>query len=284
MSGWFAFPDGARAERIRTARIAMFSVEAGNGPPVVLIHGLGWDSSLWFPTVAELAPAHRVIAADTRGHGETDKPDGPYSITQFAEDWAALLDLLGVRNAVVVGLSQGGMIAQALALTRPDLVGSLVLAATSCRSHPDSRANMETRIVALAEAGPEAAARVAADSIFSRAWRETHAQEFARFLHWRCLAPVAPLTAAMRSVYGYDLSDELPRIAVPTLVVAGDADTLIPPVASQQIATLIPHAELQLLPGVGHIIPVEAPDAFSHLLRKFLQRGPTRLQTMEASQ
>ena len=181
MSGWFPFPDAARAERIRTDRLTMFVVEAGSGvgagegPPVVLIHGLGWDSSLWYPTMSRLASRHRVIAADTRGHGETDKPDGPYSIAGFAADWAALLDRLQVKQACVVGLSQGGMVAQALALVRPDLVSRLVLVATVCRSNPAARDHMEARILALADAGPEAAARVAADSIFSPAWRAENA-------------------------------------------------------------------------------------------------------------
>jgi 3-oxoadipate enol-lactonase len=282
MTGWFAFPDQARAARIRTPRIAMFCVEAGQGPPVVLIHGLGWDCSLWYPTFDLLAPHHRVIAADTRGHGESDKPDGPYTISGFAEDWAGLLDQLGVSGASVVGLSQGGMVAQVLALARPDLVASLVLVATSCSSHPDARANMEARIAALADAGPEAAARVAAESIFSPAWRRRNPDAMERFMHWRCLAPAAPLTAAMRAVYGFDLSAELPTIRVPTLVLSGGADTLIPPVAQRAIASLIPGAELHVLPDVGHMIPVEAPETFSRLLQEFLRGGTVRPHTMPA--
>jgi 3-oxoadipate enol-lactonase len=250
MSGWFPFPDGAVAARVHTPRLSMFCVDGGSGPPVVLLHGLGWDSSLWFPTLTQLSIQHRAIAADTRGHGESDKPDGPYSIAQFADDWAALLDHLRVRKATLVGLSQGGMVAQALAISRPDLVARLVLVATSCRTHPDAKANMEARIAALGDAGPEAAAQVAAGSIFSAAWRHHHPEELARFLHWRCLAPAGPLTAAMRAVYGFDLSRGLPAIRVPTLVVAGSGDTLIPPAASHQIADLIPGAELHLLPDV----------------------------------
>ena len=284
MTGWFAFPDHASAVRIRTARLAMFCVEAGKGPPVVCIHGLGWDSSLWYPTMAQLAPRHRVIAADTRGHGDSDKPEGPYTIAHFAEDWAALLDRLEVRAATIVGLSQGGMIAQALALARPDLVSRLVLVATACGSHPDARANMEARIAALASAGPEAAARVAADSIFSAPWRQQNPTELARFLTWRCLAPAAPLTAAMRAVYDFDLSGALPSLRVPTLVLTGEADTLIPPPASRQIAALVPGAVLRELPGVGHMIPVEAPREFHRHLHDFLHGDPGRAHRMEAMQ
>lgn len=271
MTGWFPFPDGARAERIRTDRLSMFTVQAGKGPSVVLIHGLGWDSSLWYPTITQFAPGHRVIAADTRGHGETDKPDGSYTIAGFAADWAALLDRLHITQACIVGLSQGGMIAQALALARPDLVSRLVLAATACRSHPAARDNMEARIAALADAGPEAAARVAADSIFSPAWRAANPADLARFIAWRCLAPAAPLTAAMRAVYDFDLSQDLPSLAVPTLVLSGTADTLTKPDAQQEIANLIPGAGLHSIEGAGHMIPVEAQGQFAERLDRFLR-------------
>ncbi len=272
MSFWFPFPDNAQAQRVRTDRLSMFTVQSGDGRPMVMLHGLGWDSSLWFPTMAQLAPEYRAVAADTRGHGQTDKPDGPYSIDMFAQDWAALLDRLDVTRATVIGLSQGGMVAQALALARPDLVGRLVLVATACRTHASGRANMESRLAAMADAGAEAAARVAAESVFSAAWREANPEELARFIHWRCLAPAAPLTAAMRAVYDFDLSADLPRIAVPTLIVSGGADTLTKPAAMHEIAGLIPGAELVSIPGAGHIIPVEAPGAFAAHLQDFLRR------------
>ncbi len=227
--------------------------------------------------MSQLASRYRVIAADTRGHGETDKPDGPYSIAGFAADWAALLDRLQVKQACVVGLSQGGMVAQALALERPDLVSRLVLVATACRSHPAARENMEARILALADAGPEAAARVAADSIFSPAWRAANPAALSRFLAWRCLAPAAPLIAAMRAVYDFDLSGDLKSIRVPTLILSGTADTLTKPEAMREIAGLISGAELHSIEGAGHIIPVEKPDAFAESLDRFLERFPLAL-------
>lgn len=270
MSGWFAFPDSALARRVATERITMFAVEAGQGPPVVLIHGLGWDASLWHPTIDRLARQYRVLAADSRGHGETDKPEGPYTIDLFAADWAALLDRCGVADACIVGLSQGGMVAQALAALRPDLVSTLVLVSTSCKSNPSGRSDMEARIAAIAEAGPLEAAKVAAESIFSAAWREANAGELARFLNWRCLAPSAPLVSAMRAVFGVDLRAVLPTLPQPTLVIAGAADTLTRPEEMEEIAALVPGARLAQISGAGHIIPVEAPDAFAHLLDAFL--------------
>ena len=102
----------------------MMVVEAGRGRPLVFLHGLGWDHTLWARQVARYAGTYRVTAGDTRGHGGSAKPPGPYSIDLFADDWAALLDALGVRDACLVGFSQGGMIATQLAIARPDLVGT----------------------------------------------------------------------------------------------------------------------------------------------------------------
>src|SRR5262245_33409969 len=141
MSGWFPPAAGAVERRVATQRLTMNVVEAGRGRAVLLIHGLGWDHSLWNPTIARLAPHYRVIAADTRGHGATDKPDGPYDMDMFARDYAALADALSLTEICVIGLSQGGMIAQCLALMRPDLVSALILISTSCKSAPSLRDN-----------------------------------------------------------------------------------------------------------------------------------------------
>src|SRR3954451_24082869 len=171
MSGWFPKTAGSSERGVATSSLTINIVEAGQGPAVLLIHGLGWDHSLWNPTVAEFAPRYRMIAADTRGHGATDKPDGPYDMEMFARDYAVLADSLGLEKLSVVGLSQGGMVAQKLALLRPELVSALVLVSTSCKSDPSLRDNMEARIAAMDKAGPEAAAKIAAESIFSPGWR-----------------------------------------------------------------------------------------------------------------
>jgi len=100
VSGWFPKPSVASERRVATGRLTMNIVEAGSGPAVLLIHGLGWDHSLWNPTVEKLAAHYHVIAADTRGHGGTDKPDGPYDMDMFARDYAALADALGQELVV----------------------------------------------------------------------------------------------------------------------------------------------------------------------------------------
>jgi 3-oxoadipate enol-lactonase len=272
MSGWFPKPAAAVERRVATDRLAMNIVEAGSGPAVLLIHGLGWDHSLWNPTVERFAPNYRMIAADTRGHGKTDKPDGPYDMEMFARDYAALADTLGLKRICVIGLSQGGMVAQKLALIRPELVSALVLVSTSCKSAPSLRDNMEARIAALDKAGPEAAAKIAAESIFSPAWRSANSAELARFYQWRSAMPIAPLNAATRALYDFNISGELPRIAVPTWVIAGREDVLTKPEGMEEIAALIPGAQYRLIASTGHMIPVEQPEALTALLSEFLDK------------
>jgi 3-oxoadipate enol-lactonase len=271
MSGWFPKPAGAAERRVATGRLTINIVEMGSGPAVLLIHGLGWDHSLWNPTIAQFAPRYRVIAADTRGHGATDKPDGPYDMDMFARDYAALADTLGLKRLCVIGLSQGGMVAQKLALLRPDLVSALVLVSTSCKSDPSLRDNMEARMAAMDKAGPEAAARIAAESIFSPAWRAANTAALARFFEWRAAMPTAPLNSATRALYDFNLSGDLPKIAVPTLVIAGQEDVLTRPKGMEEIAALIPGATYRMIPGTGHMIPVEQPEALTALLSEFLK-------------
>jgi 3-oxoadipate enol-lactonase len=270
MTGWFPKPDGATERRVATARLTINLVEAGRGPAVLLLHGLGWDHSLWNPTLAKFLPRYRMIAADTRGHGATDKPDGPYDMEMFARDYAALADALGLGKLCVIGLSQGGMVAQKLALIRPELVSALVLVSTSCKSDPSLRDNMEARIAAMEKAGPQAAARIAAESIFSPGWRQANPAALARFCEWRAAMPAAPLNAATRALYDFDLSRDLPRIAVPTWVIAGEADVLTRPKGMQEIAALIPGAQYRLIPNSGHMIPVEQPEPLTALIADFL--------------
>jgi 3-oxoadipate enol-lactonase len=272
MDGWFPAPPNASQRLVVTRRLTMNIVEAGSGPAVLLIHGLGWDHSLWNPTLERFSSRYRLIAADTRGHGLTDKPDGPYDMAMFARDYAALADPLGLTRVCVIGLSQGGMVAQNLALLRPDLVSALVLVSTSYKSDPSLRDNMEARIAAMDQAGPEAAARIAAESIFSPGWRAANAAALARFVAWRSAMPMAPLNSATRALYDFNLSGDLPRISAPTLVVAGEEDVLTRPKGMEEIAALIPGAEYRLIANSGHMIPVEQPERLAALLAEFLEK------------
>jgi 3-oxoadipate enol-lactonase len=120
------------------------------------------------------------------------------------------------------------------------------------------------------KAGPEAAARIAAESIFSPGWRQANPAALARFYQWRAAMPMAPLNAATRALYDFNLSQDLPNIAVPTWVIAGEEDVLTKPKGMEEIAALVPGAKYRLIAKTGHMIPVEQPDRLTALLSEFL--------------
>src|SRR5258708_8014739 len=136
-------------------------------------------------------------------------------MAMFVRDTAALADALGLTGTCVVGLAQGGMVAQRLALLRPDRVSSLVLISTSCKSAPSLRDNMEARIAAMDKMGPEAAAGIAAESIFSPGWRAANPAALARFISWRSVLPPAPLYPATPAPYQFQLAYHPPPSSVP---------------------------------------------------------------------
>jgi len=242
----------------------------GEGPPLLFLHGLGWDSGLWWPMVRRWAGRFRVICPDTRGHGASFAPPGPYSIKGFAVDMLRLLDALGIARTAVVGLSQGGMTALTMATSWPERIGNLSALATAARVDPTSAAALEERILAGRTAGPEAAARLAARGIFSDAFLAATPGYLEAFVAWRAAMPAAPLEAATRAGLGYDVTAALPGLSVPTLVVAGGADRLIPPQATRAIAEGIPGATYAELAGAGHILSVEQPEALASLLDRQL--------------
>ena len=258
--------------KLTTNSIQMHLVDTGVGRPLVFLHGLGWDHTLWQSATTRFAGAYRVIAGDTRGHGRSDKPAGPYTIATFAEDWHGALAALGIRRACLVGFSQGGMIAQLLALHHPDDVGALCLVSTSCRVDAGVRAKLEERIAIARADGAAAAARAAASAIFSKGYASAHPEAIARFVTWRAAMDQEPLFEATRAGAGFDVSRELARVSVPTVVVYGSEDALTPPVVVKQVAAAVPGAELVEVTGAGHMIPVEQPERFESIVATFLDK------------
>lgn len=244
--------------------------QVGQGPAVLFLHGLGWDNALWWPFVDRYLDRFDVICPDSRGHGGSAKPPGPYSIAVFAADMLALLDGLGVGRTAVVGLSQGGMTAQVMATSAPARVAALAALATSGRMDPAAAANMEARIQASRAAGAEAAARIAAKSIFSDAFLDRTSGYLDAFIAWRVAMDAAAQEAAMRAGIGYDVFPDLPKLKIPTLVVAGAFDRLIPPAASRAIAAAAPGAQYVEIPDSGHMIAVEQPASLAAILDPFL--------------
>lgn len=260
-----------KSRMVPTNGIQMHVVEAGSGRPILLLHGLGWTAELWESVIDRLAQRYRVIAGDTRGHGRSEKPPGPYSIEQFAADWHGVLQASGVEHACIVGFSQGGMTAQSLALRYPDDVGALVLVSTVSRSNPAARPILEERIQAARIQGPEAAARLAAKGIFSHAFATSNPKKVEWFVNWRAAMDQEALIHATRAGYGFDVDDQLRNVRVPAIVLYGEEDALTQPAAVRRVAESLPLGTRAVgFPEAGHMLPFEQPEHFERVLLSFL--------------
>ena len=242
----------------------------GSGPTVVLIHGLGSCADDWLLQTPVLAASFAVLTLDLRGHGRSGKPPGPYTVAQMGDDVAALMDTLDTGPAHVVGLSLGGLVAQALAAEHPELVRSLVLVNTFARLRPEGLRGwllFARRGLSLLGGGIEKQAQVIATSMFPRP-----DQDEIRQLVIERLSSNDPRAyrAAMWAALRFDGRRLAARIRVPTLVIAGDQDTTVSMTAKRELAAGIDGARLEIVAGSGHVTPIDDADEFNRLLVEFL--------------
>lgn len=256
-------------------------VEAGTGVPVVLHPGLGYASWTWHRLLPLLATRRRAIAPDPRGTGRSDKPGGPYTIAQMAEDLAGLLEALRAVPAHVVGHSMGGYVAQVLALRRPDLVRSLVLMSTSPGGAGAAPVPRATREAWEAAAGldPRSFARATFAYAFREGWPERHPERFEEDLARRLAHPTPPERwrdqyLACEAFLAAGVSVE--RIAVPVLVLHGSRDRVVPHENARLLAARVPRAQLHVLEGAGHNLMLEEPERVAEVLDGFFSdvEGP----------
>ncbi|MGH7311076.1 MAG: alpha/beta fold hydrolase [Candidatus Rokuibacteriota bacterium] len=262
--------------KVRVGDIEMFYVEAGAGEPLVLIIGLSGDHMSWGFQIGALAERYRVVAFDNRGAGQTDAPDIPYTTPMMAEDTRGLMDALGIERARVVGVSMGGMTAQELALQHPDRVRALHLGCTMARPDAYLSALSASWRELRTQMGREFALRAIGPWLFAPATYNER-PEFVEMIFQTGLANPHPqsVTGYLRqseAVMAHDTLERLAAIRCPTLVSVGEADILLPPRFSQQLAARIPGARLELVPGGGHVYFWEYPDLFNALCLDFFSR------------
>ncbi len=272
-----------------TAKVDSLDVyyeEHGSGDALLLIMGLAADSTAWMFQVPDFAQHYRTIVFDNRGVGRTSKPAGPYTIHQMADDAAGLLDVLGVRRAHVVGVSMGGMIAQELALRHPERVRSLVLACTYPEPDADIERNRRFSVEQLGgSVTPDGQMQVdfkvinpmdflqhLLPTVFNQ---EFIARELPKLLQIFSGAlqygfSMEAIIGQVSAVMNHKATDRLHQIAVPTLVITGDADRLIPPANSDILAQHIPGARLVRVPGGSHGFNFETPEIFNRAVLDFL--------------
>jgi pimeloyl-ACP methyl ester carboxylesterase len=249
----------------------------GQGDPLVLIMGLRRNAEWWYRQLPALTEHFQVIVFDNRGAGRSDKPVMEYSIHLFAEDTAALMESLEIQSASVLGYSMGGYIAQELALKYPDKVNNLILASSGCGS---SRAVLMTpdrleKFQACADLQPEEILRKNMDIYFSDGYIERNPEDLEEFIEisLRHPQPADAFERQFDACLRHDTADRLYRIAVPTLIMTGDDDPLVPPENSYTLKELLPHAELFIFPGGRHCALIEKAEQFNIKVIRFLKAG-----------
>ncbi len=257
--------------RLTVNNIGMHYVEAGQGSPLLLLHGVGGSHEMWLPIIPELAKSFRVIAADHRGHGASDKPLGQYTISLFCADWLALMDALKVDHAHLVGLSMGGAIAMRLAVEHPRCVRSLVLMDTWAHPHPDFLGLLRRRLERLESGDFSAYAEEAIPQVFSPAFIAANPQAMAEYRQRVAKLDPDSIRSAVNACITHDMRGKQAEIQAPTLVVVGSEDRLTPPYHSEYLARTIPGAKLAVIQGSGHIPHVEKPGEFLKVVAAFLR-------------
>lgn len=243
----------------------------GSGPPLLLIHGLGYGRWGWEPVVDELAEAHEVVLFDNRGVGESDAPLGPYSARMLAEDAVSVLDAAGLERAHVLGTSLGGMVALQLALDRPERVDRLVLACTTPGG--ERSAPMPEQTVRLIQESPALPREVAMRRGVENALAPgADPGVIERIMEHRVATaqPLAAWLAQASAGMSFDVWSRVGEIAAPTLVLTGDLDVVVDPRNSELLAAMIPGARLEVFPGTGHLFFWEAPERFVQVVKEFL--------------
>jgi 3-oxoadipate enol-lactonase len=245
--------------------------DGGDGPPVMLIHGVGADGTSFDQIAAALSPEFRLLRLDLRGHGRSGHIDGALTLDDFIRDVVEILDACAVPAADIVGFSLGGMIAQGLALHHADRVRRLVLLSAVAGRRAEERERVQSRLAILREQGVEAITGAAQERWFTPDFIARNPDLVRRRMR-QLKENHAPSYAAAYTVFSTtDLGDRLHAIVAPTLVATGEHD----PGSSTRMARFmhaqIPGSRLEILPGLRHSILVEAPDLVTRVARDFLR-------------
>ncbi|WP_406165980.1 alpha/beta hydrolase [Streptomyces canus] len=246
-------------------------LDEGSGPLVVLLHPLAASGELWRRLIDELTPDFRVVAPDARGHGESSWDGKQFSVPDLADDVAALVEHLGAGPARVAALSMGGCTAVALAVRRPLLVHSLVLADTTADYGPGKAAAWGERAVKAVTVPREKQLRFQVDRWFSPSFLEQDPAEVERVSRIFTGTDSQAHAAACRALGAYDDSARLGEITAPTLVLVGEDDYATPPAMAEALHVGISGSRFHVLSEVRHLSLVENPHARA-LAREHLAR------------
>lgn len=251
----------------------------GTGDPLVLINGLGYDLWMWHKMVPGLAEHFQVLAFDNRGAGRSDKPAGPYTAQMLADDLAALLGHLGIERATVMGHSMGGFVAQALVLSRPDLVSKLILSATNFGGPNHIPVTQEALVILMdTQADPVERLRRGIAVSCAPGFAEANPDLVETWVAHRIEMPLDPQGYQAQLAIGLSLTTleasfepRLKDVQAPTLILFGEHDKVVPPANADLLAREIRDSTTTILPDAGHFFPLEVPEAANKVIIEFLK-------------
>ena len=249
-------------------RIHLHYSDTGNpmGPTLVFANSLGTDLRLWNPILPLLPKSLRIIRYDKRGHGLSECPRPPYSMGALIQEAESLLEYLGIKECVFVGISIGGMIAQGLAAKRFDLIRGIVLSNTGAKIGQPSM--WDDRIKAVQTGGIESLANNVIERWFSKNFRATKEMDMWRNMLIR--QPDQGYMGCSAAISGTDFFTQTSGLRLPTLGIAGSEDGSTPPDLVHETVDLIPGSQFHLIRGAGHLSCVEKPDEYAKVVTEFL--------------
>lgn len=239
------------------------------GPALVFINSLGTDFRVWQDVPAAFASRCRVVCYDKRGHGLSTAPPAPYSMQDHVDDLDALLHALNIDQAILCGVSVGGLIAQGFCAMHPDRVSALVLCDTAAKIGSDDLWNQ--RIEQIERNGIEAIADAILERWFSRDFRSRRPTELEGWRNMLTRTPSAGYTGTSAAIRDTDYTESTRGIDKPTLVVCGDEDGATPPEVTRSLTELIEGARFVLVSGAGHLPSVEQPGVLIESIDAFLK-------------
>lgn len=242
-----------------------------DGPVVLFSNSLASTLNMWDWQMPAFEPRYRVVRYDSRGHGRSDAPQGPYSIEMLVDDAVGLLDHLGIEKAHVVGLSKGGMVGLRMATLHPDRVDRLAACDTSAYvGAPDV---WETRIRTVEEQGLAAIAPATIDRWFTKPFQERDPAAIDRIRAMIVNTPVAGFVGCARAIMAMDQRQTIETVAAPTLVVVGAEDSGTTPDMAREIHRRVAGSRLEILADAAHLSNIEQQAAFDAAVLGFLDGG-----------
>ncbi len=250
-----------------------YEVHGTQGPWLTFSHSLACSSAMWAPQIAEFSKRYRVLAFDTRGHGQSDAPEGAYTLEQLADDLHGLLQHLRIEKTHYCGLSMGGMIGQTYALKHPGVFLSLTLADTTSRYPAEGAALWTDRVKIAQTQGMQPLMEPTLARWFTEPFRKQRTDIVSAIGTQIAATPVAGYAGCCQAIPKINLTHRLKEITCPILVIVGEQDMGTPLAMAREIHENAPGSQLAILSPAAHISNLEQPEAFNKALAGFLAKA-----------